>query len=138
MSSSPKPKRPKQGDGDEEDEPAEEPAPEENPPQDAAKLAHDKARSRLNLKKLALAMQNRADTYQGRLPLAASVDKKGKALLSWRVELLPYLGEQALYNQFKRDEPWDSPHNRKLLSKMPNKSRRFPTLLVNLPRLSLR
>jgi hypothetical protein len=47
-------------------------------------------------------------------------DKKGRALLSWRVELLPYLEHQELYRQFKRDEPWDSPHNLKLLSKMPD------------------
>jgi hypothetical protein len=53
------------------------------------------------------------------LPLAATTDKKGKALLSWRVALLPYLEEQELYKQFKLDEPWDSAHNKKLLSKMP-------------------
>jgi RNA polymerase sigma factor (sigma-70 family) len=110
---------PQGSDRDDEDEPAEDPQVEENAPQDAAKRAHDMARSRLNLNHLALAMQNYADGHQGRLPLAASVDKKGKALLSWRVELLPYLGQQELYNQFKRDEPWDSPHNRKLLSRMP-------------------
>jgi hypothetical protein len=106
-------------DRDAEDEPAEDPVVEEPQPQDAAKLAHDMARSRLNLKKLALAMHNYADTHQGHLPPAAAVGKNGKALLSWRVELLPYLGEQDLYNRFKRDEPWDSAHNRKLLSKMP-------------------
>jgi RNA polymerase sigma factor (sigma-70 family) len=44
---------------------------------------------------------------------------QGKALLSWRVALLPFLGEQELYRQFKVNEPWDSPHNRKLLKKIP-------------------
>ena len=39
--------------------------------------------------------------------------------LSWRVYLLPYLEEHILFNQFKLDEPWDSPHNKKLISKMP-------------------
>jgi hypothetical protein len=43
-----------------------------------------------------------------------------RPLLSWRVALLPFLGEQDLYNQFKRNEPWDSEHNRKLLAKMPS------------------
>jgi RNA polymerase sigma factor (sigma-70 family) len=43
----------------------------------------------------------------------------GKALLSWRVAILPYLGEGALYKQFKLDEPWDGPHNKRLLEKMP-------------------
>jgi hypothetical protein len=35
------------------------------------------------------------------------------------VALLPYLDEVELYKQFHLDEPWDSPHNKKLLRKMP-------------------
>jgi hypothetical protein len=35
------------------------------------------------------------------------------------VALLPHLGEKELYEQFHLDEPWDSPHNRKLLAKIP-------------------
>jgi hypothetical protein len=31
--------------------------------------------------------------------------------LSWRVLLLPYLGEQNLHGQFNLEEPWDSPTN---------------------------
>jgi prepilin-type processing-associated H-X9-DG protein len=55
-----------------------------------------------------------------RFPAAASHDKDGKPLLSWRVHLLPYLGHQDLYKQFKLDEPWDGPHNKKLLARMPD------------------
>ncbi len=47
------------------------------------------------------------------------VDKDGKALLSWRVQLLPYLEEEALYKQFKLDEPWDSKTNLSLSEKIP-------------------
>ncbi len=43
----------------------------------------------------------------------------GTPLLSWRVELLPYLGEHDLYQRFNLDEPWDSPHNLSLLPLMP-------------------
>ena len=43
----------------------------------------------------------------------------GKPLLSWRVHILPQLGQDALYRQFKLDEPWDSPTNRRLLDQMP-------------------
>jgi RNA polymerase sigma factor (sigma-70 family) len=43
----------------------------------------------------------------------------GKAFLSWRVMLLPYLNENELYQKFKLDEPWDSPHNIQLLGSMP-------------------
>src|SRR5262249_61834200 len=39
--------------------------------------------------------------------------------LSWRVALLPYLGEEKLYAQFRLDEPWDSPNNLPLLKRMP-------------------
>ena len=46
-------------------------------------------------------------------------DKDGKPLLSWRVQLLPYLDQDNLYKQFKLDEPWDSENNKKLLAKMP-------------------
>ena len=52
-------------------------------------------------------------------------DAKGQPtqpLLSWRVELLPYLDkeEKELYQKFNRNLPWDHPDNRKLLSPMPN------------------
>ena len=33
--------------------------------------------------------------------------------------ILPYLGEEDLYKQFKLNEPWDSVHNKKLIPKMP-------------------
>ena len=33
--------------------------------------------------------------------------------------LLPQLEEVELFNQFHRDEPWDSDHNKRLLQKMP-------------------
>jgi hypothetical protein len=55
----------------------------------------------------------------GPLPAAVIRDVNGQPLLSWRVSLLPYLGEEALYEQFKLDEPWDSPDNLKLLPRMP-------------------
>src|SRR6202011_3192353 len=32
---------------------------------------------------------------------------------------LPYIEQNALYMQFKLDEPWDSPHNKKLIPMMP-------------------
>jgi len=46
--------------------------------------------------------------------------KKGKPLLSWRVRILPHIGEEKLYEQFHLNEPWDSPHNLQLVKKMPD------------------
>jgi hypothetical protein len=40
--------------------------------------------------------------------------------LSWRVHLLPFLDENALFKEFHLDEPWDSPHNRTLIDKIPS------------------
>jgi len=58
-------------------------------------------------------------TAKGNFPPRAIFDKDGKAILSWRVLLLPYLEQQVLYNQFHLDEPWDSPNNRPLVAQLP-------------------
>ncbi len=71
-----------------------------------------------NLRQLSLAMHNHHGAKRA-FPAAASYDKDGKPLLSWRVHLLPYMEEQNLYKQFHLDEPWDSEHNRTLIDKMP-------------------
>jgi len=81
--------------------------------------AEQRRRSVNNLKQLALAMHNYHDKNK-ELPSATYYDKDGKPLLSWRVALLPYLEQKALYQQFNLDEPWDSEHNKKLLAKMPD------------------
>lgn len=72
-----------------------------------------------NLKNLVLAMAGCHDKERT-LPAHAIYDKAGKTpLLSWRVAVLPYLGQEKLHKQFKLDEPWDSDHNKKLIPKMP-------------------
>jgi hypothetical protein len=38
---------------------------------------------------------------------------------SWRVALLPFLEEDNLFHQYRRDEPWDSPANKAVLARMP-------------------
>lgn len=53
------------------------------------------------------------------IPPAAIYDQEGRPLLSWRVIILPYIGEKGLYKEFHLDEPWDSPHNLALLDRMP-------------------
>lgn len=51
--------------------------------------------------------------------LADSYSADGQPLLSWRVHVLPRLGEEALYRRFKLDEPWDGPTNRPLINQFP-------------------
>ncbi|MBI1915238.1 MAG: DUF1559 domain-containing protein [Planctomycetes bacterium] len=82
-----------------------------------------------NLRQLVIAMQDYADSSNGRfvptgalgkMPVLPTLDKNGKPSgLSWRVHLLPFIEQGALYRQFKLDEPWDSEHNKKLIVKMP-------------------
>ena len=70
-------------------------------------------------KQLGLAMHNWHDAHKA-FPAQANYDAAGRPLLSWRVHILPYLEENELYKQFHLDEPWDSPHNIKLIDKMPD------------------
>jgi hypothetical protein len=72
-----------------------------------------------NLKQLTLAIINYADTYRGNMPAHAIYSKDGKPLLSWRVAILPFIEQVQLYKKFHLDEPWDSPHNKKLIARMP-------------------
>ena len=70
-----------------------------------------------NLRQIGMALHAYHDTMQG-FPTAIP-DKTGKPGLSWRVAILPYIEQENLYKLFKLDEPWDSPHNKPLLHKMP-------------------
>lgn len=84
----------------------------------AAREAARRAQGMNNLKLLIIAMHNFHDAHQ-RFPAAYSTAADGKPLLSWRVYLLPYLDQQALFEQFRLDQAWDSPHNQRLIAQMP-------------------
>lgn len=89
----------------------------------AVQSAREAARQQVslnNMKQIGLAMHNHYDIH-GALPAAGSVDGDSATGLglSWRVHLLPFLDQSALYDQFHLDEPWDSPHNKSLLPMMP-------------------
>jgi len=74
-----------------------------------------------NLKQIGLALHAHHDVNK-RLPPAgihAINDPNGKPILSWRVAILPYIDQVALYQQFDLNQPWDHPTNKKLIAKMP-------------------
>lgn len=85
----------------------------------AGRTAARATQGRNNMKQIALAMFNFHDVY-GRFPNAIGKGPNGEEWLSWRVHLLPFLGHVELYEQFALEEPWDSPTNLPLVSKMPN------------------
>jgi prepilin-type processing-associated H-X9-DG protein len=71
-----------------------------------------------NLKQISLAFHNYQDQH-GCFPPAYIPDKDGKPMHSWRVLILPYIEEQALYSQYNFKEPWDSPNNLRVAEHMP-------------------
>ena len=71
-----------------------------------------------NLQALALAAHNYESTF-GRFP-SDYVDGGGTAILSWRVSLLPFLNQGALFSQFDTTKPWNDAVNLPLLSLMPD------------------
>jgi hypothetical protein len=89
------------------------------PALDDSRAPADKPNSLNQLRTLALAMHSYYSA-QGALPQPAIYGKDGQPKLSWRVAILPYLRQQALYEKFQQDEPWDGPHNRELLRFMPH------------------
>ncbi|MEZ6040043.1 MAG: DUF1559 domain-containing protein [Planctomycetaceae bacterium] len=74
-----------------------------------------------NLTKIIYALHRYHDAH-GHFPPATILGKDGQGgpPHSWRVELLPLLGYQELYDDYHFDEPWDSDHNKSLLAKMPD------------------
>jgi hypothetical protein len=68
-----------------------------------------------NLKNLSLAARNYSVSHRDRLLPQAICAADGTPLLSGRVLLLPMLDQNALFREFRQDEPWDSKHNLKLL-----------------------
>ncbi|QDT39972.1 hypothetical protein Pan241w_00250 [Gimesia alba] len=71
-----------------------------------------------NMKKIGRAFHDFHDSFT-RFPPADAHLVDGKPLLSWRVHMLPFLGQAELYKEFNLQEPWDSPQNKALLEKMP-------------------
>src|SRR5262249_4828817 len=66
-----------------------------------------------NMRNIVLALVQYHDSH-GAFPPACIADANGKPMHSWRVLILPYLDQRKLYQQYRFDEPWDGPNNRKL------------------------
>jgi hypothetical protein len=76
-----------------------------------------------HLQEIGFALHGYEDEH-GSLPPAASRDKDGNPLLSWRVLVLPHFHDRPdlkqLHDRFHLDEPWDSQHNRQLVAAIPD------------------
>jgi Protein of unknown function (DUF1559) len=74
--------------------------------------------SKNNLHNIVIALHNFHDTYRC-FPPAVVYGPDGKPWHSWRVLILPFIEQNALYQRYRFDEPWNGPNNRKLLKEMP-------------------
>jgi Protein of unknown function (DUF1559) len=74
------------------------------------------SQTQTKFRQLALGVHNYYASYK-HLPTYYQMERsKG---LSWRVHILPFVEQADLYKEFHLDEAWDSPHNLRLLDRMP-------------------
>lgn len=71
-----------------------------------------------NIRQLTLAIHNYESSHS-KFPSAKKRQADGSPPYSWRVEILPYVEEQALFDQYDFNEPWDGPNNIKLIDQIP-------------------
>ncbi len=83
------------------------------------KQRRDQLACRTKLSTIAAALDAYAADY-GTYPTPVVRDANGVALYSWRVLILPYVGEQQIYAAFQLDEPWNSPTNSMLIPNYPD------------------
>ena len=69
------------------------------------------------MRQISLAICN-YESANEHFPPAYIADEDGNPMHSWRVLILPYLGEEALFEQYDFDEPWDGPNNSKLVNEI--------------------
>jgi len=84
----------------------------------AARTAARRTSAANQLRQLGLALHMYHDEHRAFPPRRHS-GADGTGGLSWRVQILPMLGHDELYQRFHLDEPWDSKHNQKLIKEMP-------------------
>lgn len=83
------------------------------------KVRRDKIACMNNLQTIARALNEYAAQH-GTYPPPIVYDKAGKAMHSWRVLILPQLGELDLYTSYDFEQSWDSTQNANLLARCPS------------------
>ena len=81
----------------------------ESPP--TAREAARRAQCQYNLKQIGVALHC-YEQANGAFPPAVFTDDRGKPTKSWRVAILPYIGQSDLYHSYHSKQPWDASQNR--------------------------
>ncbi|MFC1758676.1 DUF1559 domain-containing protein, partial [Planctomycetota bacterium] len=85
----------------------------------AARSAARRMQDTNSVKLIMLGLLN-YESAHGHFPAATVLGPDGKTVHSWRVAILPYMEQNRLYDEYRQNEPWDSPHNRKLIDRIPD------------------
>lgn len=83
-----------------------------------ATVEQRRARTLENMAKLGRALNAYADGYAG-YPVTKVPGAAANPPMSWRVAILPLLGYEKLFKQYRSTEPWDSTANKQLLAQIP-------------------
>ncbi len=83
-----------------------------------ARAAAQRSLQANNMKQVMLALHN-YEAANGHFPPSVVIDKESGVPRSWRVEILPYIDQAQLYQEYRKNEPWDSEANKAVLAKMP-------------------
>ena len=78
----------------------------------------NRATTTSRLESIGLALRQYHDDY-GSFPPAVLLGTEGTPWHSWRILLLPYLGQSELSRKYRMDEPWNGPSNRMLIAECP-------------------
>lgn len=71
-----------------------------------------------NLEKIASAIRQ-YESSNGSLPAPIVLSDAGLPLFGWRVSLLPYIGEEELFEKLDLTKPWNDPANLRIGERMP-------------------
>ena len=83
-----------------------------------ASVDQRRARTMENMAKLGRALNAYADSYAG-YPVTKVPGAAANPPMSWRVAILPLLGYEKLFKQYRPSEPWDSTANKQVLDQIP-------------------
>ena len=83
------------------------------------KARRDVAACKQNLQRIAKALNAYAADY-GTYPPPVVYDAAGVPMHSWRVLILPYLGEKRLYGRYDMSRPWNAAENANMQAQIPS------------------
>ena len=77
-------------------------------------------KSTFNIRAISIALANFESAYKLLPQASMGPNPSERTPVSWRVQILPFIGQSELYARYRLNEPWNSPANLSLLNEMPD------------------